>query len=114
MLGSAILYGLVVVLFAASPWFGLSLLMMGIAGVTQPLSNALVQTVIQSYSPSEFRGRTFALFSMHHVSITAGSMLIGALSLFVGPRWSMASMAAAGSLAMVAILIAMPRARHIR
>jgi MFS family permease len=114
MLGSGALYGIVVALFAASPWFGLSLLLMAAAGLAQPLSNALVQTVIQSYSPSEFRGRTLALFSMHHVSITAGSMLIGALSLLLGPRWAMASMGAAGSLVMMAILMAMPRARQIR
>jgi predicted MFS family arabinose efflux permease len=114
MLGSATLYGVIVMIFAASPWFQLSLVMMGIAGLCHVHSHALVQTVIQSYSPAEFRGRTMAIFSMNQVLVTAGSMLIGALSLLVGPRWAMASMGAVGSLAMIMIYVALPRARHIR
>ena len=114
MLGSATLYGVIVMIFAASPGFQLSLVMMGIAGLCHVHSNALVQTVIQSYSPSEFRGRTTAIFSMNQALVTAGSMLIGASALLLGPRWAMASMGAVGSLAMIMIYVTMPRARHIR
>jgi len=114
MLGSATLYGVIVMIFAASPWFQLSLVMMGIAGLCHVHSNALVQTVIQSYSPAEFRGRTTAIFTMNQVLATAGSMLIGALSLLMGARWAMASMGAVGSLTMIMIYVALPRARHIR
>lgn len=114
MLGSTTLYGVIVMIFAASPWFQLSLVMMGIAGLCHVHSNALVQTVIQSYSPSEFRGRTTAIFSMNQVLVTAGSMLIGALSLLLGARWAAACMGAVGSLAMIMIYVTMPRARHIR
>ena len=114
MLGSTALYGAMVMIFAASPWFQLSLVVMGIAGLCHVHSNALVQTVIQSYSPSEFRGRTTAIFSMNQVLVTAGSMLIGALSLLLGARWAAASMGAVGALAMVVIYVTMPRARHIR
>jgi MFS family permease len=114
MLGSATLYGVIVMIFAASPWFQLSLVMMGIAGLCHVHSHALVQTVVQSYSPSEFRGRTTAIFTMNQVFTTAGSMLIGALSLLVGARWAAASMGAVGSLAMIMIFVTMPRARHIR
>lgn len=46
--------------------------------------------------------------------ITVGSMLIGSLALLVGARWAVASMGALGSLAMIAIFVAMPHARHIR
>ena len=114
MLGSTMLYGVVVMIFAASPWFQLSLVMMGIAGLCHVHSNALVQTVIQSYSPSELRGRTTAIFTMNQVLVTAGSMLIGALSSVLGARWAAASMGAVGSLAMIMIYVRMPRARHIR
>ena len=114
MLGSATLYGVIVMIFAASPWYQLSLVMMGIAGLCHVHSNALVQTVIQSYSPSEFRGRTTAIFTMNQVLVTAGSMLVGALSLLFGARWAAASMGAVGSLAIIMIYVTMPRARHIR
>lgn len=114
MFGSVIVYGLVVMGFAASPWFALSFGLMLAAGLCQPLSNALVQTVIQSHAPAELHGRTMALFSMHQVLITAGSVLLGSLAVVMGPRWAMASMAAVGAVAIVMVMAAMPRARHIR
>jgi ENTS family enterobactin (siderophore) exporter len=113
MLGSTALYGVIVMIFAASPWFQLSLVMMGIAGLCHVHSKALVQTVIQSHSPAEFRGRTTAIFSMNQVLVTVGSMLIGSLSLLVGARWAVAAMGLVGSLAMIMIYVTMPRARHI-
>jgi len=114
MFGSVVLYGLVIMVFAASPWFYLSLAVMLLAGLCQPLSNALVQTVIQSQAPRELHGRTMALFSMHHVLITAGSVLLGSVAVLVGPRWAMALMGATGAISIVLVMAAMPKARHIR
>jgi MFS family permease len=114
MIGFSMAYGVVLVVFAASDWFTLSLVLMAVAGLCHVHSNALVQTVIQSYSPAEFRGRTLAIFSMNQVFITVGSLCLGALSVPLGPRWAVAAMGVAGTLAMVAMYVAMPRARQIR
>lgn len=114
MLAASMLYGLLLVIFAASSWFGLSLAVMVAAGLCHVHSNAVVMPVIQSYSPPEFRGRTLAIFSMNQVVITLGSMLIGDLSLLLGPRWAVAAMGVTGSLAMIVMYVAMPRARHLR
>ena len=73
-----------------------------------------MQTVIQTYSPSAFRGRTMAIFHMSSVVMTLGSMLAGTLAALVGARWAAASMAAAGALIMATIGMALPRARLIR
>ena len=114
MFGSVVLYGILVVAFSASPWFALSLGLMFLAGICQPLSNALVQTVIQSHAPVELHGRTMALFSMHQVMITAGSVLLGSLAAALGPRWATAAMAACCVISIILVMVAMPRARHIR
>ncbi|MSQ51781.1 MAG: MFS transporter [Betaproteobacteria bacterium] len=114
MFGSVIIYGLIVMGFAASPWFALSFGLMLLAGLSHPLSNALVQTVIQSHAPVELHGRTMALFSMHQVLITAGSVLLGALAVALGPRWAMAAMGAVGALSIVLVMVVMPKARLIR
>jgi predicted MFS family arabinose efflux permease len=114
MLGSVTLYGFILVIFAISPWFQLSMVMMGIAGLCHVHSHALVQTVIQSYSPSELRGRTMAIFNMSQVVMMAGSILVGALSSLWGARLAVASMGAVGALIMIAIYVALPRARLIR
>jgi MFS family permease len=114
MLGGVTAYGLSVVAFAASSSFQLSLGLMTLVGLAHVSSHALVQTVIQTYSPSAIRGRTMAIFHMSSVVLTLGSMLSGTLAALVGARWAVASMGAAGALLMVAIGVALPRARLIR
>ena len=114
MLAGVALYGLVIVAFAASLWFELSLVLMGVVGIVHVTSHALAQTVIQTYSPSEFRGRTMAIFHMTHVVLLVGGILIGALSSMVGAPWAAASMSIAGTLSMIGIYVALPRARLIR
>jgi MFS family permease len=114
MLGGVTAYGISVVAFAASFSFRLSLGLMTLVGLAHVSSHALVQTVIQTYSPSAFRGRTMAIFHMSAVVLTLGSMLAGTLAALVGARWAAASMGATGALLMVAIAVALPRARLIR
>ena len=114
MLGGVALYGLGVVAFAASPWFQLSMALMIIVGFANVCSHALVQTVIQSYSPAEFRGRAIALFHMSQVVMTVGSMAIGSLAAIIGTEWAVVLMASAGALAMLGMHIALPQAWRIR
>jgi MFS family permease len=114
MLGGVAVYGVSLVAFAASPWFGLSMALMVIIGFTNVCSHALVQTVIQTYSPSELRGRTMAIFQLGQVVMTVGSIIIGSLAAFCGARWAVALMGAAGALAILAIHMMMPRAWTIR
>ena len=114
MLGGVALYGIGVMAFAASPWFQLSMALMVIVGFANVCSHALVQTVLQTDSPPEFRGRMMALFHMGQVVMTVGSMFIGALAAICGTQWAVALMGAAGSLAMLAIHWTLPRAWYIR
>jgi predicted MFS family arabinose efflux permease len=114
MLGGVALYGVGVVVFAGSPWFQLSMLLMVIVGFANVCSHALVQTVIQTYSPPEFRGRAIALFHMSQVVMTVGSMAIGSLAVLCGTEWAVALMGAAGVLAMLGVHLALPRAWRIR
>ena len=114
MLGGVTLYGISIVAFAASPWFELSLVLMGIVGIVHVTSHALAQTVIQTYSPSDFRGRTMAVFHMTHVVLLVGGIFIGAFSSLVGAQWAAASMSIVGALAVMGIYLAMPSARLIR
>ncbi len=88
--------------------------LMVIVGFANVCSHALVQTVIQTYSPSEFRGRTMAIFHMSNVVMTLGSMLIGALAVVWGTPLAVMLMGLAGTLAMGAIHVALPSTRHIR
>ena len=114
MLGGVALYGALVVVFAASPWFSLSMAIMAVIGLCHVSSHALVQTVIQAYSPREYRGRTMALFHMTQVLLLLGGMLIGALSALIGAPWAAAAMSIVGTLCMIALYLLVPAARRIR
>jgi MFS family permease len=114
MLGGVALYGVLVVIFSASTWFALSMALMAIIGLCHVSSHALVQTVIQTYSPPEFRGRTIAIFHMTQVLLLLGGMVVGALSALIGAPWAASSMSIVGTLCMVVIYLAVPRARDIR
>ena len=57
-------------------------------GLCHVTSHALIQTVIQSYSPPEFRGRTMAIFHMTQVILVIGAMFIGGLAALLGARWA--------------------------
>lgn len=111
MLGGVILYGLAVVAFAASPWFPLSVALMMLVGMFHVSSHALVQTVVQTYSPPEFRGRTMGVFQQSHVIMLFGAMILGGLGSTWGVQAAMGVMAAAGSFTVVALAV---RARSIR
>ncbi|MFM9967209.1 MAG: MFS transporter [Burkholderiales bacterium] len=114
MLVSGVLYGISLIGFAASPWFELSLVVMFLAGLVHVYCSVLVMTMVQSYSPPEFRGRTMAVFSMTQALITVGAMLFGLFADLIDARWSMAIMGATGSLFVVGLYFAMPSAKHVR
>jgi len=114
MIDSSIVYGLALVVFAASPWYWLSIFAMAVAGLCHVHANALVHTVVQAHSPPAYRGRTMALFNMSQMLSTAGSMLIGLLAYVLGSRGAVAAMGALGALGIVMLVWLMPRARQIK
>lgn len=114
MMGGVMFYGLSVAVFAASSWFKLSFILMLFVGLFHVSSHALVQTVVQSYSPREFRGRTMAIYQQSHVILMIGSVLLGALAEVWGAQWAIAFMAVVGALIAIAMYVLTPQARLIR
>jgi hypothetical protein len=87
---------------------------MAIIGICHVSSHALVQTVIQTYSPPELRGRTIAIFHMTQVLLLLGGMLIGVLSALMGAPLAAATMSIVGTLCMMLLYLAAPGARAIK
>ena len=76
MIGGVALYGVLLAIFAASSSFALSMAVMFMIGLCHVTSHALIQIVIQSYSPAHFRGRTMATFHMTQVILVLGAMFV--------------------------------------
>lgn len=85
-----------------------------VAGLFHVSSHALIQTVIQAYSPSELRGRMMALFQQSQVINTVGGMLAGLLATMWSALWAIGSMGLMCTVCVVGIATSFPRARFIR
>jgi predicted MFS family arabinose efflux permease len=114
MLDASLVYGLMVVGLACSPWYWLALVFMTLAGLCHVHANALVHTVVQGYSSAEYRGRSMALFNMSQMLSTAGSMVAGALASGIGPRGAVAAMGLTGAAGLLLLIVLMPAARKIK
>ena len=114
MTGAAFCYGTLLVLFSTSHWFVASLLLMVFIGLANVCCNALIQTVVQTHSPPEIRGRVMGIFQQRDLFNTAGAMVIGALAAMWGAPWATAAMGGACALGAAAIYIGIPHAREIR
>jgi MFS family permease len=57
VLGSVAVYGAATIAFGLSPWFWLSLLMLGVTGAADTVSTVLRQTIRQLVTPNYLRGR---------------------------------------------------------
>jgi len=113
LVGSA-MYGINIVGFAVSPWFKLTFTLMVFSGLLHASSQTLVQTIVQTYSPSEYRGRVMAVFVQHRVMITVGSMLLGFMASLWGAQWTLVLMGVAGTGAVLLISVILRSAWQIR
>ncbi|MPZ14141.1 MAG: MFS transporter [Chloroflexi bacterium] len=114
MIAGTVVLGFALIGFALAPWFALSFVFMVGLGVTNVASHALVQTVLQSHSAPEMRGRVMGAWQQNSVFMTIGGLLAGALASVWGAPWAVAVMGTACALGAMAILVAIPHVRTIR
>jgi MFS family permease len=114
MVGGAFTYGALLIVFAASHWLVVSVVLMVVIGLVNVWCNALVQTVVQANAPSEIRGRVMGVYQQRDLAVTAGSMLIGALAAASSAPAAVAAMGAACAVGAATIALAIPHVRTIR
>ena len=91
--------GVMIVLFAATAWFALALVLLAAIGFCMTTTLASSNVFIQTAVPDALRGRVMALFSIAlHGMMPLGSLAMGALSDAAGAPWA----AGASGLALVA------------
>lgn len=82
-------YGLVIVVFALSHNYLLSLLALLVGGVVNLVSSSTAQTIVQLEAPPEERGRVIGLYGMASMGLRAGSgVTIGVLGAWIGIQWA--------------------------
>jgi MFS family permease len=101
---SAILWCVVIAVFALSTSYTLSLTLLFVAGVLNLAFSSMAQTIVQLRSPPQLRGRLIGLYSMASMGLKAFSGLtVGVLGGLIGVHWSLAGSA----LVLLAITVAL-------
>jgi MFS family permease len=114
MIAALAAYGLAIVAFAASPWFLLSFVLMTVTGLCNVSTHALIQTVVQTNTPSELRGRVMSVFQQNQVATTLGSAVTGLLATLLDAQLAVGIMGLLAAASAVMVVVLMPRAREIR
>ena len=84
---ACIAQGVLLLAFAISPWFALSLPFLAGIGVVNALSGASISTLIQLTAPAELRGRVMSLYLLTVVGFpSVGSFIFGSIAEPVGVR----------------------------
>lgn len=106
---SALSQGVLLFVFAISPWYVLSVPLLAITGIMNALAGASIATLIQLAVPAELRGRVMSLYLLTVVGVpSVGSFALGALAVPVGVRGAV-GLAAGVSVISIAMIFARNR-----
>jgi MFS family permease len=110
MLTAAVATGLIVVLFALSKVFWLSIVLLIAAGTGTSVANAAANTLVQTTVQPAQRGRVMGLYNMTTFGMFAlGTLPIGALAGVVGTSYALAIGGALSAILIAVLALLSPR-----
>ena len=105
-------FGLLLVAFALSRLYLVSVVLLALTGATMIVNNALTNATIQTLVPDDLRGRVMGFYSFVFVGLAPlGSLQVGALAERIGPP---AAVALGGAATAVAVAVAAWRVPALR
>jgi hypothetical protein len=110
---TAALFGIMVSLFAFSPWMPLSLVLIAITSGVSAVYMSLNNTILQMSVSDEFRGRVLSVYLMTWGLMPFGTLPMGALAGEVGAPIAVATGGIASTLLVVVIALRLPAIRHM-
>ena len=113
MLGAALVFGALVFLFAMSPWFGLTMVVMAMIGFMSMTFTTVNNTVIQMVIPDEVRGRVMSVMMMTFGLMPLGAVPAGIAAQSVGAPPVVAAGAVLFIISTLGIFVADPSLRTL-
>jgi MFS family permease len=92
MIGGAACFGLCLVCFSRSPVLWMSMLFTFLAGLSNSGYASQNQTIIQTLSPDNIRGRVLGVYLLNRGLMPLGSLIAGALANYLGGPWAVTIM----------------------
>jgi MFS family permease len=112
MIGGGLALGAFLFLFALSPWYPISLMLIALAGVGGSNYNVGIQSSMHMLVPNEFRGRVMGLWGMTHTSIRPmGEMQLAGVAALVSAPFALAL---GSGVVFAFVLLVVSRNKHIR
>jgi MFS family permease len=97
------------VLFAWSPWYGLSFALLTVSGIGQAGFGTMQSSIVLLTSPPQMRGRMMGLLSVFiGIGNPLGALEIGVLATAFGTQWAISASALAGLLLMLPAVVLTP------
>lgn len=90
LIGGAVGFGLLLIAFALSPWFLLSLLLLFLGGVAGSVYMVLTLSTLQERVPDHLRGRVMGIFSVTWSMMPLGAVQSGFIADAVGAPFAVA------------------------
>jgi hypothetical protein len=84
LMGGTAGYGLFLMLFAVSPWFGLALLFIGVAAASAVTYDVTLSALLHMAVPDQVRGRVMGIYSMTWGFMPMGGFQAGAIAGVLG------------------------------
>jgi MFS family permease len=115
LIGVTIVHGVVLIAFAASPWFGLSLVLIALLGLVDSISVSVRQTSFQLVAKDENRGRVASLVGLvAQSSNSLGGAYLGLAAALMGPQLSLTIGGAIGAGFAIVMAISYPKLRRFK
>ena len=104
LLGAAMAAALGMLLFSQTRWLPLSLLTLMLVGGAHMVYMATNNTILQTITPDEYRGRVMSIYMLDHGLVPLGGLLAGTLAQFYGSPLAIL----AGGLVTVTLVLLVP------
>lgn len=114
LLASYIGMGGLIVVFALSPWYAISMLILVGVGMLHTANMVLLPTLLQSHAAEEMRGRVMGIYVLTWSSVPLGSLQSGAIASLLGAPFAVGLGGIIVALFTVAVAITQPSLRRVK
>ena len=113
-LGGATLFGLLLIAFAYSQWYPVSMGLILLLGIANQLYMTTVYTVLQMHVPDELRGRVMGVYGLTWSMTPFGGTIGGTIAEFAGVQAAVAFGGFMVASMAIAVAVWLPRVRRIQ
>lgn len=113
MLVVMVMFGVMLLLFSQSPWPILSYALLLGVGAGQTTYMALNNTLLQTLSSDEMRGRVMSIFFLNRGMVPLGTVGAGFASEWIGVQWTVTAMAGVLVLLGLVMFVRSPQIREL-